>query len=266
MNSHCYKKNGWLNEAKKTISGKVIACDEENEQFPFRHLLEEMSYGCWSKLYEGGRVSIGAALEFLEAEYSELVIEMSEIEDARREKEDDYVHGPRWYWTYSTDLRLLAEIDDDLPAKLPRGSATAERWQWSEVDLLFALMAIDLAIDQLEKAEACSETKGGHVCCAATWALRASESFRLAMDWYPAHEQQNPGSTLCPSDMGKRGADVKHKRNRDARAKAIEIYNAKSWPSLAQAARTIAPQVSITEFVVLKWLRQHRQVTGIPKQ
>lgn len=95
---------------------------------------------------------------------------------------------------------------------------------------------------------------------AMTMALIAGQFDGLAMSVVVGDQEKK----RTPSVMGKKGANNRHKRDRAAKAKAIEIYQSKSWPSLAQAARTIGPlpEVNKTEAVVAKWLRPHRHTNG----
>lgn len=231
-----------------TLSGRIIETkDEEDENFPLLHLLERVSRSCWYQLAERGRTEadVAIACRFLETDYAELLAMYRDMEASRQKSEQDHYRGSMWEWVYDADMRMLVEFsDDDWAESIPRSPASAEKWQWAEVDLLLSLMAIENAVEHIEERL---------ISKAAAWALYATEWARSGLYW-ASHDEK-----AAAADLGRRGAAAKHKRNRELRMMAIAIYESKAWPSLAEAARKIAPQVSITDAVVLKWLRKHRQ-------
>lgn len=55
--------------------------------------------------------------------------------------------------------------------------------------------------------------------------------------------------------MGSRGADIRHERNRVARARAIEMYRASKWRSRIAGARAIASDLGYEVNTVYGWLK-----------
>ncbi len=119
-------------------------------------------------------------------------------------------------------------------------------WTWADIHDLLALLTIDSAVLHIEQDEPFK---------AAVATARASERHGMAtaIRWSGSVQE------ATASTFGRRGADARHGPNRAAREEAIRLYLSRSWPSLAQAARSIAAQVHRTERVVEKWLREHRR-------
>ena len=58
---------------------------------------------------------------------------------------------------------------------------------------------------------------------------------------------------------GRAMSAIRHKQHREAERKAIELYEAKHWPSVMEAARKISPKVCITELQVAKWIYKYKK-------
>lgn len=52
---------------------------------------------------------------------------------------------------------------------------------------------------------------------------------------------------------------IRHKPNREAERRAIELYEAKRWPSVMEAVRKLSLEVHFTELPVAKWIYKHNK-------
>jgi hypothetical protein len=169
-----------------------------------------------------------------------------EIDQLTTEDRTAHLSSPLLKWYLQTDASVgLESVAGEWLERKELWQIEAA-WTWADVHDFLALLTIDSAVLHIEQHEPFK---------AAVAAARASDhhGMAIAIRW-SGSVQEATASTL-----GRRGADARHGPNRAAREEAIRLYLSKSWPSLAQAARSIAAEVHRTERVVEKWLREHRR-------
>ncbi|MDP1672842.1 MAG: hypothetical protein Q8L65_06955 [Burkholderiales bacterium] len=152
-------------------------------------------------------------------------------------------------WAFSADLQTSLEVkEEDWISKLPL-SEEGKHWQWSDINFAAALVAVDYSARHLMADEPYK---------AGAWCATAYEHYGmgLGLSW----------SDNAATELAKIGANHRHAKNRETKANAIKIYESRTWPSQNEAARKIAREVNITEFVVLRWIREHRKKSTLPAE
>ena len=141
------------------------------------------------------------------------------------------------------DLRSLfriAQIERDFGAWV-----AAPGWTWKDGFALFALLKVAEALPYLEREPS----------IAAECALEAMEAVCFAELLTHLKERKNEQEKDSDRDLqeqlashrsalGKKGANAKHDQTtRPLKAKAIELYESREWPSVSQAAKDIYPKL-----------------------
>lgn len=283
---------GVLDEAEEiTVSGRLIGATNDaesigvDESYPLRLHLRYLSRSIWSDLLNSQRrprdiwhavdvvrqefESCFAALEAEAVEDEEPVFLCSQsavnefllddhLESRQESRRRTMPNGadpncpPLMAWYVQTDPAAGLEAVGEQWLNQKGLWQVEPDWTWADIYDFLALLAIDSTVLHIERVEPFK---------AAVAVARASEyhGMATAIRWSEKAEE----ATI--SSLGRRGADARHGPNREAREEAIRLYLSKDWPSLAQAARSIAAQVHRTERVVEKWVREHRRTTSAGK-
>ncbi len=172
------------------------------------------------------------------------------------------------------DLRSLFRIAKDVERDFGAWVA-APGWSWQEGFALFALLKVAEALPYLEREPS----------IAAECALEAMEAVCFADQLKSLKETRNEQEEDSDRDLQKqlasyrsalarKGANARHDRTtRPLKAKAIELYESKKWPSVMQAAKYIYRELKQEksmpcplspergEKTIYDWLLAHRKKT-----
>jgi hypothetical protein len=171
------------------------------------------------------------------------------------------------------DLRSLfriANVQRDFGAWV-----AAPGWSWEEGFALFALLKVAEALPYLERepsiAAECALEAMEAVCYAEL--LKFLKETKNKQEKDPERQFQTQLASYH-STLGKKAANARHDRTtRPLKAKAIELYESKKWPSVRQAAKYIYRELKQDksmptrlspergEKTIYDWLLAHRKKT-----
>ena len=227
-------------EEATTIFGlEIEASSASSEDGIIRIALEEVSRLAWFELFKCDRneEDIREGAEVVEQKFRESLQYNVEVVPPGEEPLGWYADtDPEYWFEYLEDEWLEEDVWEGV------------RWTWPEISLLACLLMIDLAVQALDENE---PHKAG------VWLFRSAEYLgRRRLASAPAMDATDLGAL---SRMGKRGANARHQSNRAVKERALQLYQERSWKSLAEAARSISPKVHRVEAVVLRWVREFRR-------
>jgi len=143
-----------------------------------------------------------------------------------------------------SESHLLHYVSDDCLAGMTEQVGSTVRW--AHVIALQALNCVQSGVNFLN---------GKDIAMAGAAAIKARE-WLLELNFEVGYEVSADDSKR---ELALKGANAAHAENRRVKGKAIELYEAGSWPSYMQAARVISAQVHRAELVVLRWISEHRR-------
>ena len=172
------------------------------------------------------------------------------------------------------DLRSLLRIAHDVERDFGAWVA-APGWSWEEGFALFALLKVAEALPYLERepsiAAECALEAMEAVCYAEL--LKFLRETKNKQEKDPERHFQRQLASYH-SALGKKAANARHDRTtRPLKAKAIELYESREWPSVSQAAKFIHSELKQDksmptrlspergEKTIYDWLLAHRKKT-----
>ncbi len=172
------------------------------------------------------------------------------------------------------DLRFLFRIAHDVERDFG-ALVYAPGWSWEEGFALFALLKVAEALPYLESessiAAECALEAMEAVCYAEL--LKFLRETKNKQEKDPERHFQRQLASYH-SALGKKAANARHDRTtRPLKAKAIELYESKKWPSVRQAAKFIYSELKQDksmptrlspergEKTIYDWLLGHRKKT-----
>jgi hypothetical protein len=242
-----------------TVSGLEIDCDDTarpyhgEKSYFLRWTLRVLSREAWDLMCKKKeRQAVQAAIEFLREELQHLRHTTERAINERLSDESDAILralGP----PRDPDVErkvLRRNLSVGFVARVATGSGvfhaqllgrTNCEWCWEEVYAAAALGCIDEALRHIERNDVLSAVE-----CAfdAQGLVDDARNARYIL--------QCLSQTI--SDIGRRGADLRHAANRAARARALQLYRANTYRSRMQAAREISRIVNRAEITVRDWL------------
>ncbi len=172
------------------------------------------------------------------------------------------------------DLRSLVRIAHDVERDFGTWVA-APGWSWQEGFALFALLKVAEALPYLERepsiAAECALEAMEAVCYADL--LKFLKETKNTQEKDPERQFQTYLASYH-STLAKKAANARHDRTtRLLKAKAIELYESRKWPSVRQAAKFIHSELKQDksmptrlspergEKTIYDWLLAHRKKT-----
>ena len=222
------------------LSGVQSACESILEQYGcsgdlLKEAVEQIGrvHSCWVQRFLGnGSDYISFSLMVLKYPYYKSAPEL----DGR---------------SFAADL--LDADDQGNDKSVSEALAPFDDWDNGPVFLAAALWYVDMA-DRLRKTGRLE-----HAACAAIGAneLLSIANFYLEDDFPEEGLDKIESAVLtAAAELGKRGADKRHAKNREIKEQAIALYAARNWPSRAEAVRRIAPQVNRDPTTIKGWFER----------